>query len=192
MWGCKSSGWELLPLSGSSGAARGAASSQTETLFRTTSPPAPSQNPNNPSAPLPAGGTQAAFVLGPSGDPLLVQQQCPFVRPARRTGTVNGRFCPCLFSLRTAEGGGEGEKEAGGEGGGSCSEPPRPRSPAAAPPAGSPHNGGLCGSGGALTGGPPAGAGVASARPREQAHSSGVGQPGGTGPGFVLAFGCAQ
>lgn len=56
-------------------------------------PPTPSQNNNNPSDILAAGGTQAAFVLSRSGDPLLVQQQCPFVRPACWTGTVNGRFC---------------------------------------------------------------------------------------------------
>lgn len=84
-------------------------------------PPTPSQNNNNPSAILAAGGTEAAFVLGPSGDPLLVQQQCPFVRPARWTGTVSGRFCSCLFSLEKLKG---AEGAEGSRLGGSCSHPP--------------------------------------------------------------------
>lgn len=67
-------------------------------------PPTPSQNNNNPSDILAGGGTEAAFVPGPSGDPPPLQQQCPFVRPARCTGTGRGRFCQCLFSLKKLEG----------------------------------------------------------------------------------------
>jgi len=83
------------PLNGSSDAACGALEvAELRPYSGPNHPPTPSQNNNNnPSDILAAGGTQAAFVLSRSGDPLLVQQQCPFVRPACWTGTVNGRFC---------------------------------------------------------------------------------------------------
>lgn len=82
------------PLNGSSDAACGALEvAELRPYSGPNHPPTPSQNNNNPSDILAAGGTQAAFVLRRSGDPLLVQQQCPFVRPACWTGTVNGRFC---------------------------------------------------------------------------------------------------
>lgn len=82
------------PLNGSSDAACGALEvAELRPYSGPNRPPTPSQNNNNPSDILAAGGTQAAFVLSRSGDPLLVQQQCPFVRPVCWTGTVNGRFC---------------------------------------------------------------------------------------------------
>lgn len=76
-------------------------------------PPTPSQNNNNPSDTLAATGHSSLCALR-SGDPLLVQQQCPFVRPACWTGTVNGRFCWCLFSLKKLEGLERGRRKPAG------------------------------------------------------------------------------
>lgn len=146
-------------------------------------PPTPSQNNNNPSDILAAGGTEAAFVPGPSGDPPSVQQQCPFVRPARCTGTARGRFCECLFSLRKLEGVEGGRRKPAGRFVFTSSTwrhlvfAPRPgartMSACAAPESGA-RGGGW-------------------RDPGENADSYSLEEPGGeTGSGFVLVFGRAQ
>lgn len=93
------------PLNGSSDAAcRALEVAELRPYSGPNHPPTPSQNNNNPSDILAGGGTEAAFVPGPSGEPPSEQQQCPFVRPACCTGTGRGRFCQCLFSLKKLEG----------------------------------------------------------------------------------------
>lgn len=132
-------------------------------------PPTPSQNNNNPSDILAAGGTQAAFVLGCSGDPLLGQQQCPFVRPAL-DGDSEWKVLLVFIFFKKAEGGGEGEQGAGWEVHVHILHSETPCLCCCA--AGRLHNEGLCGSGGEN-------GGLGSQR--------GGGTPGACGYGFRMA-----